>query len=320
MRRERVVELADEDMLVVDAVIMHVPAGTVDEVQVVRDFDEADAALDETSGKQAALAEFAAVGSADDRRLLLEVEVTHERRTRQTEGLLLRRRVFLDGRTARGAFTEGFEQREAGVLAVGRDFARGRETVRAGLGVDEVDVAVLDAEEARAAAHVRVADEHVGRDGRVGGAATVRDDRADGRVDGVAADHAAGVHEVRGERMLVDDLVVHRADRGDVLHQLGRARQVFAEAHAGDGGLDGRVERTRLLLRGLVVAKDLRVERIGLAHAAAEPDEDTVLGLALGAGDAGVGEERRGGERREPEGGDEGAAVHGVSSKGIREN
>ena len=105
-----------------------------------------------------------------------------------------------------------------------------------------------------------------------------------------------------------------------MLHQLGRARQVFAEAHARDGRLDGRVEGAGLLLRGLVVAEGLRVERVGLTHAAAEPDEDAVLGLALGAGDAGVGEERRGGERREAEGGDEGAAVHGISSKGIRGN
>ena len=286
----------------------------------MRDFDEAHAALDETSGEQAALAELAAVGGAHGGRLLLEVEVAHEGRARQAEGFLLRGRVFLDGRAAGGRLTEGFEQGQPCVLAVGRDLGRGRETVRAGLGVDEVDIAVLDAEEAGAAAHVRVTDEHVGRDGRVGGAAAVRDDRADGRVDGVAADHAAGVHEVRGERMLVDDLMVDRADRGHVLHQLRRAGEVLAEAYAGDGGLDGRVERAGFLLRGLVVAEDLRVERVGLAHATAEPDEDAVLGLALGAGRAGVGQERRGGERREAEGGDEGAAVHRISSRGIREN
>ena len=317
---EGVIELADEHMLVVDALVMHVPAGAVDEVEVVRDFDEAHAALDEPSGEQAALPEFAAVGGAHGGRLLLEVEVAHEGRARQAEGFLLRGRVFLDGRAAGGRLTEGFEQGQPCVLAVGRDLGRGRETVRAGLGVDEVDIAVLDAEEAGAAAHVRVTDEHVGRDGRVGGAAAVRDDGADGRVDGVAADHAAGVHEVRGERMLVDDLMVDRADRGHVLHQLRRAGEVLAEAYAGDGGLDGRVERAGFLLRGLVVAEDLRVERVGLAHATAEPDEDAVLGLALGAGRAGVGQERRGGERREAEGGDEGAAVHRISSRGIREN
>ena len=59
---EGIIELADEDVLVVDAVIMHIPTRAVDEVEVVRDFDKAHAALDEATSEQAALAEFAAVG------------------------------------------------------------------------------------------------------------------------------------------------------------------------------------------------------------------------------------------------------------------
>jgi len=89
---------------------VHIPAGAVDEVQVVRDFDEADAALDQATGEQAALAEFTSVGSAHGGRLLLEVEVAHERRACQAEGFLLRGRIFFDGRTAGGALAEGFEQ------------------------------------------------------------------------------------------------------------------------------------------------------------------------------------------------------------------
>jgi hypothetical protein len=91
---EGVVELADEDVLVVDAVVMHVPAGAVDEVEVVRDFDEAHAALDEATGEQAALAEFAAVGLARVGGFLLQVEVAHERRPGEAEGLLLGLGVF----------------------------------------------------------------------------------------------------------------------------------------------------------------------------------------------------------------------------------
>jgi hypothetical protein len=83
--------------------------------------------------------------------------------------------------------------------------------------------------------------------------------------------------------MLIDDLVVHRTDCGDVLHELGRARQVLAEADAGHGGLDGRVERAALLDGGFVVAERLRVEGVDLAHAAAEPDEDTMFGFAFHA-------------------------------------
>jgi hypothetical protein len=111
----------------------------------------------------------------------------------------------------------------------------------------------------------------------------MRDHRADRRIDGVAADHAAGVDEVRGERVLVDDLMVHRADRRDVLHELGRARQVLAESHARYGRLDGRVERAALLGLGFIVAERLRVEGVDLAHAAAEPDEDAMLGFAFDA-------------------------------------
>lgn len=60
--RDGLVELLDEDVLVELAVVVGVPAGAVDEVQVMGDFDEAHAALDQASGEQAALAELAAVG------------------------------------------------------------------------------------------------------------------------------------------------------------------------------------------------------------------------------------------------------------------
>ena len=170
--------------------------------------------------------------------------------------------------------------------------ARRREAVRSGLGVDEVDVAILDAEEARAAADVGVADEHVGWHARISGTTSVRHDRADGRIGRVAADHAAGMHKVRGKSVLIDDLMVHRTHGSDMLHELGRAREVLAQAYARDGGLDGRVERATFLGCGLVVAEHLRVEGVDLAHAAAQPDEDAMLGLAFWARGFGRRQER----------------------------
>ena len=43
------------------------------------------------------------------------------------------------------------------------------------------------------------------------------DDGTDGRIHHVAAGHATGVNEVRGERVFVDDLVVHGADGRDAV-------------------------------------------------------------------------------------------------------
>ena len=55
------IELADQLVLAELALVVGVPAGPVEEVQVVRDLDEPDAPLNQTPGQQAALAELAAV-------------------------------------------------------------------------------------------------------------------------------------------------------------------------------------------------------------------------------------------------------------------
>ena len=240
----------------------------------------------------------------------------HERGARQPEGLPLRVGVF--GQSGSGRrFARAGEQGATVGLPFVRQALRTGETRGPGLRVHQVNIAVLHAEETRAAAHVREADEHVGRDLRVDGPAAVRDDRAERGVEGVAADHAARVDQVRGESVLVDDLVLHRANGRHVLHQLGRTRKVFADADARDGGLDRRVERAGLLLGRSVVADRLGVEGVDLAHASAEPDEDTMLGLAFGRVEGrGAGQLRS--EGCQPQGGEEGAAVHRISDRGLR--
>src|SRR5690606_11383492 len=116
-----------------------------------------------------------------------------------------------------------------------------REAGGAGLGVDEVDVAVFRAEETGAAADARVADHHVGGHGVAGGAAFVRDDGADRRVDGAAADGAAGVDEVSGEGVFDAEAVIDRADGGDVLGEARGLREIFGVGDTGDGGVDDAV-------------------------------------------------------------------------------
>ena len=60
-RRHRRVEFLDQFVLLQNAGIVHVPASAVQKVEVVRDFDEPHASLDQSPRKQAALAELAAV-------------------------------------------------------------------------------------------------------------------------------------------------------------------------------------------------------------------------------------------------------------------
>ena len=82
--REGVVELGDQLVLLELALVVGVPAGAVEEVQVVRDLDEPDARLDQPPGQQAALAELAAVRRRGGRRLAVELEDPRERRAAES--------------------------------------------------------------------------------------------------------------------------------------------------------------------------------------------------------------------------------------------
>lgn len=143
------------------------------------------------------------------------------------------------------------------------------------------------------------------------------DDGADGGVAGAAADGAGGVDEVGGDGVLVDDVVVHRADGGDVLHEAGGFGEVLGEADAGNGGFDGGVGGAGFFGGGFGVTERFGVEGVDLGHAAAEPDEDAVLGFAFGFGDGGGAVEDGGGGGGEGGGLEEVAAVHGDCGFGI---
>ena len=77
-RGEGDVELLDEAMLVLLALVVGVPTGAVDEIEVVRDLDEPDPGLDEAAGKETTLPELPPVEIAQIRGLFLEIEMTHE--------------------------------------------------------------------------------------------------------------------------------------------------------------------------------------------------------------------------------------------------
>ena len=68
-------------MLVPLAVIMSVPTGPVDEIQIVRDFDEPHATLDQPPRQKTPLAELAAVGFSELIRLGFQLEYIHELRS-----------------------------------------------------------------------------------------------------------------------------------------------------------------------------------------------------------------------------------------------
>jgi hypothetical protein len=301
-RGERGVELADENVLVELAGVVGVPTGAVDKIQIVRDLDEADAGLHQAAREEAALAKLAAVALARRGGLLAELEVPHEAGTGETQGLALDLGAIgerdIAGRTLLQRREEAlarFGPRE--VDAIGR-----RETGGARLGVDEVDVAVFRPEEARAAAHARVTDQQIRGQIAAHGAALVGDDGAERRIDRAAAHGPAGVDEIRGERVLDAELVVHGAHGGDVLGEAGRLREVLGVTHTGHGGVDNVVIGAGHGRLGLGVAAFLGIEGVDLRHAAAEPDEDAVFGFAARGGNdlggtADAGQRRGGGER-----------------------
>src|SRR4029453_1888017 len=130
-RGQGFVELLDERVLLQDAFVVNVPAGAVEKVEIVRNFDEADAGLDQASGEEAALAEFAAVGIAEAAGLLGELEDAFELRAAEAEGFADRGVVLLDKGiallAAQVAVADLGQERFAAGLALVGDFGRAGE-------------------------------------------------------------------------------------------------------------------------------------------------------------------------------------------------
>ena len=110
-------------MLPQDAVVVNVPAGAVEEVQVVRNFDEPHARLDQPPGEQAAAGRIRRRMRRAGCRLLVELENPLELRPGKAERFADRGVVLLDERIAvlarDIAFADLGQQRLAAGLALG---------------------------------------------------------------------------------------------------------------------------------------------------------------------------------------------------------
>src|SRR3954451_10918222 len=83
-RGQRLVELLDQRMLPNNAIIVHVPTGAVEKIEIVRDLDKPDPRLRKSPREQAPLTELAAVGLTQAVRLTAELENPLEIRPRQS--------------------------------------------------------------------------------------------------------------------------------------------------------------------------------------------------------------------------------------------
>src|SRR5262245_8129836 len=97
-RRQGLIELLDQGMLPENAVVVYVPAGAVEEIEVVRDLDKSHARLDQSPREQASLAEFAAIRVAQAAWLLAQLKNPLELRSREAERFADRCVVLLDQR------------------------------------------------------------------------------------------------------------------------------------------------------------------------------------------------------------------------------
>src|SRR4029453_10616968 len=94
--RQSLVQLLNQRVLPQNAFVVHIPAGAVEEVQIVRNLDEPHARFHQPPREQAPLPELAAIRISQTARLLTELEDPLELRTRQAERVADRRVVLRD--------------------------------------------------------------------------------------------------------------------------------------------------------------------------------------------------------------------------------
>src|SRR3982750_186223 len=110
------------------------------------------------------------------------------------------------------------------------------------------------------------------------------DDGANGRIDDIAGDHPTGVHEVRGEGVFINHLVIHGTHHRHAVHDASCLLEMLADTDARDAGLNGLVFTSGLLWIGLGIAALLGIKSIDLRHATSKPDEDAMLRLSFRRG------------------------------------
>ncbi len=241
---------------------VHVPAAR-------GDLHERDARLHQPAGQQAALAEgVAAVGVAEGRVFLLQVERLHPGREDHVRRLLVQRRVIRHpiraSRAGEPVALQGTQQSQpAGepVFTGGQGHVGGRLQ-----GVGHGERLVIHAQETRARSPAAVADRDHVRQVELRVAQLGGDVAAEVRVLDRARGHVAGVQVVR-RPLVVAFLVGHGPDQGDLVHDLGRLVPALRNGDARHGGLDG-------LGFGPVGVVGLGVEGLHLARPARHPQQD----------------------------------------------
>ncbi len=207
-----------------------------------RDLDEADTALDEATGEEAALAEgFAAVGGAQFAGFLGEVEGLEVLGLHHGDGVVIHVGVGLHVAVREGGaelLVEFVGKLHAGLELVLGETLAGSTFLRPFSGLLTKSGAVRGREETGTGMAAVVADEDEVRQGAVAAALEHIEPGAHrGMADG-AAQLVAGVHDVVA--LLVRALGGgERVDDRGVVHLLRRERQVFGDADAVGAGLDG---------------------------------------------------------------------------------
>ena len=254
----------------VEVVLVRVPP-------VEHDLDELHAALDEPACHETPATEVR-IAVSTSRRLGLagHVEGVELWRVHQTNGLRVDLATPVDlgvaGRLLESIFHRP-ERREPPLEARPVD-PRGQRHVRGrGPRLLQDERSVRNAEKPGAEARPADADERRKRRLRVAEAGA--GPRAEGRMQDGGVRGVAGVDVVL-RAAVVALLARHAANERDLVGALGESRQVFAQGHAGRTGLD-RLERPARR------ATRFGVERVDVARAAVEPQEDAGRGLRGGS-------------------------------------
>ena len=142
------VEFLNQAVLIENAFVVDVPAGAVEEVEIVGDFDETHSAFHEAPTEQAALTKLAAVEVAQACGFLVDLESAVEPRAAELQALF-DGRVVVEQTGVRGGICVFFQLGKKGFatgLSGRRNAIGARQTGRAFAGIGQVEKSVLRAE------------------------------------------------------------------------------------------------------------------------------------------------------------------------------
>ncbi len=135
------------------------------------------------------------------------------------------------------------------------------------------------AQKARTASDVRIANDDIGGHAIESAFALMRHNRTNRRINHRSAGRSAGVNAISRGRVLIDDVVIYSANENESVENLRAIFKMLANFDARNRGFNRIVSRTGNLF---AVAFAFRVPGIDMSRAAAEPNENAMLGFAFG--------------------------------------